>query len=70
MANTEVKTETTPIIPLVQEPTSKPVISSEQKSSAAATATALSPPQISEDGGDELDVHNECVFPDSFKFVN
>ena len=66
MVNTEVKTETTPIIPLVQEPTSKP----EQKSSAAATATALSPPQISEDGGDELDVHNECVFSDSFKFVN
>ena len=65
-----VKTETTPIVPIVQEPASKPVMSSEPNSPMAATATALNPPQILGDGGDELDVHKECVIPDSFKFVN
>ena len=62
------KTETVPFLP--QEPASKPAISSGQKSSAAATAIALKPPQFSEDVGDESDVHKKCVFPDSFKFVN
>ena len=60
-----VKTETAPILPLVEGPASKPVISSEQELSAAATATALKPPHVSEDSGDESDVHKRCVFPDS-----
>ena len=53
--------------PPAQEPVPKPAITSGQKSSAAI---ALKPPQVSEDGGDESDVH-KCVFPfpDSFKFV-
>ena len=53
--------------PPSQELTSKP---SEQKSSNAAAATALKPPQVPKAGGDESDAHERCVFPDSFKFVN
>jgi hypothetical protein len=42
-------------VPPAQKPASKPAMSSGQKSSAAAAAIALKPPQFSEDGRDESD---------------
>lgn len=50
-----------------QEFASKPAISSGKKPSAPI---APKPPQLSEDGKDESDVHKMCVFSDSFMFVN
>lgn len=65
----EVKIETAPNHPPVQEPASEPLTSSERKSSAATAPTAVEPPQISEIGGDESDAHKRRDFPYSFKFI-